>query len=128
MLRGLFSTRLLTSEDEYKWYWHQMIYFPETINKISTRIQYHRHIHLYLLSCAHYLLCACWHLEAMKGPSSLTSCRRLLILSRLLSSLIWVQLMLPVPVLRTRSPLSQNGAPIHRVRAHPLPGIRNKDN
>jgi hypothetical protein len=25
-----------TSEDEYKWYWHQMIYFPETINTIST--------------------------------------------------------------------------------------------
>jgi hypothetical protein len=31
----LFPTRLLTSEDEYKWYWHQMIYFPETINTIS---------------------------------------------------------------------------------------------
>jgi hypothetical protein len=22
----VFPTRLLTSEDEYKWYWHQMIY------------------------------------------------------------------------------------------------------
>ncbi len=32
----LFLTRLLTSEDEYKWYWHQMIYFPETINTVST--------------------------------------------------------------------------------------------
>jgi hypothetical protein len=32
----LFPTQLLTSEDEYKWYWHQMIYFPETINTIST--------------------------------------------------------------------------------------------
>jgi hypothetical protein len=32
----LFPTRLLTSEDEYKWYWHQMIYFPETMNTIST--------------------------------------------------------------------------------------------
>jgi hypothetical protein len=32
----LFPTRLLTSEDEYRWYWHQMIYFPETINTIST--------------------------------------------------------------------------------------------
>jgi hypothetical protein len=32
----MFPTRLLTSEDEYKWYWHQMIYFPETINTIST--------------------------------------------------------------------------------------------
>jgi hypothetical protein len=34
----LFPTWLLTSEDEYKWYWHQMIYFPETINTISTTI------------------------------------------------------------------------------------------
>jgi hypothetical protein len=31
----VFPTQLLTSEDEYKWYWHQMIYFPETINTIS---------------------------------------------------------------------------------------------
>ncbi len=38
------------------------------------------------------LLCACWHLEAMKGLSSLTP-----ILSRLLSSLVWAQLMLLVP-------------------------------
>ncbi len=60
----------------------------------------------------------------MKGSSSLTSCR-LLILSRLPSSLIWVQLTLLVPALGTRSPLSQNGAPIHRVRAHSLTGIRN---
>ncbi len=45
----VFPTRLLTSEDEYKWYWRQMIYFPETINTISTRIQCHRHIHLFLL-------------------------------------------------------------------------------
>jgi hypothetical protein len=34
----LFPTRFLTSEDEYKWYWHQIIYFPETINTVSTRI------------------------------------------------------------------------------------------
>jgi hypothetical protein len=45
----LFPTRLLTSVDEYKWYWHQMIYFPETINTISMRIQCYRHIHLFLL-------------------------------------------------------------------------------
>jgi hypothetical protein len=70
------------------------------------------------------LLCACWHLEAMKGSSSLTSCR-LLILSRLLSSLIWAQLTLFVPALGIWVPLPQNGAPIHRVRAHSLTGIRN---
>ncbi len=33
---ALFPTRLLTSEDDYNWYWHQMIYFPETINTVST--------------------------------------------------------------------------------------------
>ncbi len=59
----------------------------------------------------------------MKGSSSLTSCR-LLILSRLLSSLIWARLTLFVPALGIRVPLPQNGAPIHRVRAHSRTGIR----
>jgi hypothetical protein len=49
------------------------------------------------------LLCACWHLEAMKGSSSLTSCR-LLVLSCLSSSLVWAQLTLLVPACGTRSP------------------------
>jgi hypothetical protein len=120
----MFPTRLLTSEDEYKWYWHQMIYFPETINTINTTNTISPTHSLFLLSYAHYLLCACWHLEAMKGSSSLTSCR-LLILSRLLPSLIWAQLTLLVPALGIRSPLPQNGTPIHRVRAHSLTGIRN---
>jgi hypothetical protein len=73
------------------------------------------------------LLCACWHLEAMKGSSSLTSCR-LLILSRLPSFFIWAQLTLLVPALGIRSPLPQNGAPIHRVRTYSLTGIRNNYN
>ncbi len=60
----------------------------------------------------------------MKGSSSLTSCH-LLILSRPLPSLIWAQLTLLVPALGIRSPLPQNGAPIHRVRAHSLTGIQN---
>jgi hypothetical protein len=81
---------------------------------------------LFLLSYAHYLLCACWHLEAMQGSSSWTSCR-LLILSRLLPSLIWAQLTLLVPALGIRYPLPQNGAPIHRVHAHSLTGIRNRE-
>ncbi len=34
--KDLFPTRLLTSEDECKWFWHQMIYFPGTINTMST--------------------------------------------------------------------------------------------
>ncbi len=37
----VFLTRLLTSEDEYKWFWHQMIYFPGTINIVSTRLYCH---------------------------------------------------------------------------------------
>jgi hypothetical protein len=36
----MFPTRLLTSEDEYKWYWHQMIYFPETINTVNMYNEY----------------------------------------------------------------------------------------
>jgi hypothetical protein len=79
---------------------------------------------MFLSSYAHYSLCACWHPEAMKGSSPLVSCR-LLILSRLLSSLIWAQLTPLVPALRIRPPFPQNGAPIHRVRAHFLTGIRN---
>ncbi len=70
------------------------------------------------------LLGACWHLEAMKGSSSLTSCS-LLILSRLSFSLIWAKLTLLVPALGTQSPSLQNGDPIHRVRACSLTGIRN---
>jgi hypothetical protein len=73
------------------------------------------------------LLCACWHLEAMKGSSSLTSCR-LLILSRLPSSFVWAQLTLLVPTLGIRPLFSQDDVPIHWVRAHSLTGIRNKYN
>jgi hypothetical protein len=117
------DTASFTSEDECKWYWHQMIYFPETINTISTTNT---------MSPTHSLvsswtICACWHLEAMKGSSSLTSCR-LLILSRLSSCLIWAQLMLLVPAWGTWSPSLQDGAPIHRVRTHSLTGIRNMYN
>jgi hypothetical protein len=123
-MHALFPIQLLTSEDEYKWYWHQMIYFPETINTISTLNTISPTHSLVLLSYAHHLLCACCHPEAMKGSSSLTSCH-LLILSHLPSSLIWAQLTLLVPALGVRSPLSQDGAPIHRVHAPSLTGIRN---
>jgi hypothetical protein len=55
----------------------------------------------------------------------LTSCH-FLILSRLSSSLVWAQLTLFVPAWGSRSPSLQNCAPIHRVRAHSLTGIRNR--
>ncbi len=55
---SLFPTRLLTSEDEYKWYWHQMIYFPETINTVSTWI-YTSPRHSLLSSCLAQQLTLC---------------------------------------------------------------------
>jgi hypothetical protein len=70
-------------------------------------------------------LCACSHSEAMKGSSSLTSCR-LLILSRLLASPVWAQLMLTDPTWGARSLYLQNGDPFHRVRAHSLTGVQNR--
>jgi hypothetical protein len=121
----VFPTRLLTSEDDYKWYWHQMVYFPETINTVST-MNTTSSLHSRVSSQAMHtnLLCACWHLEAMKGSSSLTSCH-LLIPSRLPSSFVWAQLTLPVPGLGIRPPFPQYGVPIHWVHAHSLTGIRN---
>jgi hypothetical protein len=101
----LFPTRLLTSEDEYKWYWHQMIYFPETINTISIRNTISPIcLHSFFPSCAHYSLCACWHPEAVEESSSLTSCR-LLIPSRLVTSFSF-------PCLgSTDAPYSRHGGP-----------------
>jgi hypothetical protein len=105
-LQVLFPTRLLTSEDEYKWYWHQMIYFPETINTVSilntiSSIRFH----LSFPNCAHYSLCACWHPEAVEESSSLTSCC-LLILSRLVRSFSF-------PCLgSTDAPYSRHGGPV----------------
>ncbi len=101
----MFPTWLLTSEDEYKWYWHQMIYFPETINTISTlNTTLTTHFRSFLLSCAHYLLCACWHPEAVEVSSFLTSCR-LLILSRPVTSFLFPYLG------STDAPYSHHGGP-----------------
>jgi hypothetical protein len=55
-----------------------MIYFPETINTISTRIYTLPCIHFHLLAVHINSLCACWHLEVVKGSSSLSSCRLLI--------------------------------------------------
>ncbi len=109
--------------------WIQMVLAPNDLfswnNKYNKYNEYNiTDTFTCIFLAVHYLLCACWHLEAMKGSSSLTSCC-LLILSCLPSSLIWAQLTLLVPALGIRSPLPQNGAPIHRVRAHSLTGIQN---
>ncbi len=44
--------------------------------------------------------------------------------SRLSSSSVRSQLTLPVPAMRIRFPLSQDGAPIHRVRTHSLSRVQ----
>ncbi len=85
----LFPTRLLTSEDEYKWLWHQMIYFPGTINIVSTWlycyiIYINNGFTLHFPAMHVNLLCACWHSEAVKGSSSLST--RGLLISRQVTS------------------------------------------
>jgi hypothetical protein len=122
---ALFPTRLLTSEDEYKWYWHQMIYFPETIKIVSTRI-YTSSMHSLLSSSWVHQLTLCmlasWSREGVVFlvllPSSHLTMYHVLSLS--LSGLNWRSLF---PPLGTGSPFPQNGAPIHRVRAHSLPRV-----
>jgi hypothetical protein len=68
-----------------------MIYFPGTINIVSTRFYCHiiyiNNGFTFHLPAMHVnLLCACWHSEAVKGSSSLSS-RRLLISLRITSFL-----------------------------------------
>ncbi len=46
--------------------------------------------------------------------------------SRLSFSFVRSQLTLPVPAMRIRSPLSQDGAPIHRVRTHSLSRVQHR--
>ncbi len=103
-----------------------MIYFPETIDTISTvSLISPIYLHTFFLSYARELtLCmlASWShggvvfLDLLPSPHSVTS------------------FLFPCPgstdalcpCLGTRCLPLQNGAPIHRVRAHSLTGIRNK--
>ncbi len=129
---AVFPTRLLTSEDECKWFWHQMIYFPGTINTVSTRLYCHT---IYITMNSLHLpamhvnsLCACWHPEVAKGSSSLSFCH--------LFTSLWVTSSLflcprltdaPCPSCGARPPpLSQNGAFIHRVRTPSLSRVQDK--
>jgi hypothetical protein len=110
----LFPTRLLTSEDEYKWYWHQMIYFPETINTVSTWI---------LSTTTHSVhagISKPWR-GRLPRPVVVFSSHHV---SRLISFLVRAQLTLFVPASGTGSPFPQNGVPIHRIRAHSLSRVR----
>jgi hypothetical protein len=103
-----------------------MIYFPGTINRVSIQLYCHTYITMnlfFILSYARrHSLCACWHLETVKGSSSSSSLC-------LLISLWWVTSSLPLCLELTDAlchccgaspPLSQYGALIHRVRTHPV--------
>ncbi len=79
------------------------------------------YLHTFFLLAMHVnSLRVCSHSEAMKGSSSL-----LLILSRLLASPVWAQLMLTDPTWGARSLYFQNGDLFHRVHAHSLTGVQN---
>ncbi len=57
-----------------------MIYFPGTINTVSTWLYCHiiyisNRFTSHLPAMHVNLLCACWHSEAVKGSSSLSTCR-----------------------------------------------------
>jgi hypothetical protein len=107
-----------------------MIYFPGTINIVSTQLYCYDYIHQYRftlhLPAVHInLLCACWHSEAVKGSSSL-SIRRLLISLWVTSSLFLCPepTDAPCPYCEDPAPSPQNGAPICTVRTHSLPRVR----
>ncbi len=82
-----------------------MIYFPGTINTVSTRLYYPTYIHQQWIhsssaGSARHLLCACWHSEAVKGSSSLSSTRLFIltmghVFSLPLSGANWRSLSLP---------------------------------
>jgi hypothetical protein len=130
----LFPTRLLTSEDECKWFWHQMIYFPGTINIVSTWL-YHHGIYITMNSLLVFQLCTLTYsvhagiLEPWRGrlpcPFVVFSshCG-----SRLASPCVRSQLTPPIPPMGLGPPFPlQNGAFIHRVRTHTLSPSRVQD-
>ncbi len=128
--KKVFPTRLLTSEDEYRWYWHQMIYFPETINTISTLNTISTTLSLVSSKSLCTLLTLCmlasrsrgeiFFLSLLSSSHSVTS-RHVLPLP--LSGLNWPSLFLP----RGFWPLSPKMASLFTGSAHPpLPGSGTK--
>ncbi len=126
----LFPTQLLTSEDECKWFWHQMIYFPGTINIVSTWLHYHIYIHCDGLT-SYFPLCTSTYSvhednsELWRGrlpwfPAAFPFHWD----SRLAVSCVRVKLTLPVLAGAPAPYPTQNGVLIHRVRTHPFPRVR----
>ncbi len=131
-IHGLLLAVVVPDTASYIRGWIQMVLAPNDLfswnNKYNKYNEYTSLTHALLSS----QLCTLTHsvhagiLKPWRGrlPCPLvvfSSCH----VSRLLSSLVRAQLTLLVPALGIRSPLPQNGAPIHRVRAHFLTGIRN---
>ncbi len=118
---SVFPTRLLTSEDEYRWHWHQMIYFPETINTINTLNTITTHLH-FVSSKLCTLLTLCMlasrsrgefvFLSLLSSSHSVTTCH---VLSLPLSGLNWPSLS---PAMGSWPPSSKM-ASLFRGSAHP---------
>jgi hypothetical protein len=114
--QSLFPTRLLTSEDECKWYWHQMIYFPGTIDTISTTIT-SSPIHSLVPSWVMYINLLCQ--AGITKPCGGRHPWPLVVFSLPLSGLNWRSLLSP----RGSSPSFPNMAAPFTGSAHtPLPG------
>ncbi len=128
----LFPTRLLTSEDECKWFWHQMIYFPGTINIVSIQVYCYAYITMNLffvlqLCTSTLTLCmlAFWSHEGvvfvvLSSPSHLTEGH---VFSLPMFRANWRSLSL---LWGSPPSLSQYGALIHRVRTRSLLRIQDR--
>jgi hypothetical protein len=113
--------------------WIQMVLAPNDLFSWNNKYSKYTNIYIattftFISSCAHQLtLCmlASWSREGvvflvLLSSSHLTTYH---VLSLSLSGLNWRSLF---PPLRTGSPFPQDGAPIHRVRAHPLTGVHDR--
>ncbi len=103
-----------------------MIYFPGTINIVSTRLYCHT---IYINNGFTFIFQLCTSTYSMHA-GILKLCRGRLprplvvfsfhFVSRLPSSFVQSQLTLPVPTTGIRLPPPQDGVPIRRVRTHSL--------
>ncbi len=108
-----------------------MIYFPGTINTVSTRLYCHiiyisNEFTFHLLAMHVNSLCAYWHSEVVKGLSSLSS-RRLLISLWVTSPLFLCPQLTDAPYLYygARPPPFPKMAPLFTGSAHtPFPGYK----
>ncbi len=126
----MFPTRLLTSEDECKWFWHQMIYFPGTINTVNTRLHYYTYITMNLsfilqLCTLTLTLCMLAFLSREGVVFFLPYLLSHLTMSHVLSPAMSVANWRPLPLLGGFPPPSPNMAPSSTGSAHtPFSGYK----